>query len=98
MKLDRGLLVGVAMVVVAITSAGCKSSGDPSAAPDPGQPGVQAPSDTATPANGPEDPSARRHRGHHGRGRGNGEWQRKRRAQAGDQGGDPAQPQVPPQQ
>lgn len=98
MSLGRGVLVGVAMAALAVAS-GCKSSSD-QGSPSTGtgsDPGVQAPNDTAAPANSSEDPSARRGRRH--RGPGQGEWHRKRRAAAGDSGSDPGTtPPAVPQQ
>jgi len=81
MKLDRRVLLAVAMVVSGIVAAGCKSSGDQPDNADP-QPGVQAPSNTAAPSNGDQD--GRRARRHHGHGRGHGRWMR--RAQMQDSG------------
>ncbi len=93
MKLDRGVLLAAAMVVVGIVATGCKSSANPPDDTTDPQPGVQAPSNSASPSN--DDPDGRRAHRRHGHGHRRGDW--KRRAEAQDPGASPAPAPVPDQ-
>jgi len=97
MKVARALLLSAAMMAAAVVTAGCKSGSDASASPasssDPSQPAVQTPG-TSSPTGDGEAPTARRGRRHR---RGQGDWQRKRRA-ASAPGSDSADPPAVPAQ
>lgn len=99
MKLYRGVLALV-MMVGATATTGCKlgdlggAQGD---APDPGDPGAQAPNDG--PRNGGDNPGMRRARRHRGPGH-RGRWNGRPRQGRGQDNRDPRDnpgPQGPPQ-
>jgi hypothetical protein len=96
MKLGLGALAVMAMVAGAAAVTGCKSSNDQPADDTPTQApsAVPATGDPSAQPGGDDDRAARRSRRHHGRGRGHGEW-RKRRAAAQPPASDA--PALPPQ-